>query len=1511
MNHGFAKTLKKSPPQPHRAYFAPDPIDSLETRRLLSAPLFNYSHANAFNWVAQFNNPNLSVQKINKALQERHLSTRVRSKDGGMFVLRNPKKVPFSKLNNVLKKVKGFVSLEPNSKIRIASVTPNDVRFPDQWSLENPGQNGGTADADIDASSAWDLSTGADDIIVAIIDSGVNMTHPDLAANIFSNTREIPNNNLDDDNNGFIDDIHGWDFANNDNDPSDDHGHGTHVAGTIAAVGNNSIGVAGIAWNVKILPLKFIAANGNGDVSGAVEAINYCVKLREEGFNIVLASNSWGNYGASYSIYQALSDAEQANLLFVAAAGNDGTNDDEKPFYPASFDLPNIISVTATSKTDAQIYNYGINSVDLGAPGESILSTLNNGAYGAMSGTSMATPHVSGVAALAFSISPRGVAYSVIRNAILTGGDSIPSLAGKTVTGKRLNAYGALLQLPLTVINSSPAPNAVVSTLLNDFTLTFSHPIDPSSLEPADLTVNSIAANSFTLSPDSKTAAFHFNTSPITSQGVQSLHIAASALSRLADGALIGQITQSFRYDQTLLSVVSSTPPNSAIVESPMTGIDLVFNEEIDPASLSVSDLVLGHGTVIAAALIAPNKVHFEISAASAQQNLTTSLPPGALTDIFGNPSLAWNAAFNVDVSSAAYPAPLALTGADGTGVYQGAVDGMINFPGDTDSFSITLKAGQILSILAQSDSTALLRFLDSANNLLSGATLPPGQPLAANSISIPADGLYTLQIAGNAVGNYSLRVATQALFTTADNHAQSSAASLDPGWIPLALGGKAVSVVSKTTLPQGVNPTELEPNDTIFTPTDQSLNFLPSPSGTYQTSILGEVSASDLDDDFNLGTLHAGDVITIAQDGSAGRRGSLLDPHLELWRDNNGNPLKLVDSDDDGPGPDALIYNWSISDTDVYYIVANSFTAGKYGTYALSVEWTTPYPVATGTTYALDAEPNNAFSSAVPLAGAWRPLNFTAHCAGSILTVSDVDIFSFQAHEGDLISAFVAGSWLLNPQVSILDPNGSVMSYDDGASTIGAPNAATWAYRAYMDGTYFVKIKAASGWGTYDLKISLATPLPPAQPTPNPDYYSLSLTSGDVLSSALQFPLSSNLTLELLSPNGSLLATASNGHISNFNIDTTGTYFLQVYGDRLTPYVLSSQLNASFDQEPNDTLATAQPLLPNNTVTGRLSPTDVDWLSFSALAGDDYRISCLLIPNSQSTLNPQIQLYDPNGNLLASNNDSLLYYQIPSAGTYYIHLSAIAGQGEYQLSVANLSHISGSSADDFYQIDASGNNALIFVNNQLVQTAPISALHKLSIFDPGGNDTLILNAPLNFLPTLTPGGDDSLSILSGQYTLQNTSTAWNGLHLNNASLKLANSSLKTNTLLLGQSASLHLSNSNIVIASANPTTIQQYVFNGQILTDNPAYSPAVLDNAKLHRLQWKGMTVSDGSTFSQTLITTALLGDANLDGAVTPSDLLPLYANLSHPGLWLNGDMNADGQINAADLQIILSHLT
>lgn len=345
--------------------------------------------------------------------------------------------------------------VEPNFIYRI-NKTPNDPMFGQLWGMKNTGQvdsenHAGVAGVDIGAEQAWDITTGSKDVVVAVIDTGIDYNHPDLKDNLWTNTAELNGKaGVDDDNNGIVDDIYGANFVDANKptgNPLDDHGHGSHCSGTIGASGNDGKGIVGVAWNVRIMGVKFLSAGGSGSLDGALKGIDYATKMGAR-----IMSNSWGGGGYSETLKQAIERSNAAGALFVAAAGNESNNNDANPTYPATYDVPNVLSVAAVDNGGqiASFSNYGKSKVHVGAPGVNIVSSIKGGGYDSWSGTSMATPHVSGMAVLLAANEPN-LTNLQMKDRIITTSKPIAGLRGKVRAGL-VNAYAMLT-------NTVPAPD--------------------------------------------------------------------------------------------------------------------------------------------------------------------------------------------------------------------------------------------------------------------------------------------------------------------------------------------------------------------------------------------------------------------------------------------------------------------------------------------------------------------------------------------------------------------------------------------------------------------------------------------------------------------------------------------------------------------------------------------------------------------------------------------------------------------------------------------------------------------------------------------------------------------------------------------------------------------------------------------------------------------------------------------------------------------------------------------
>lgn len=345
----------------------------------------------------------------------------------------------------------GHLTCSPNWAVH-ATLTPNDTYYPQQY-----------APSLMQLPTAWGSTVGSHQQIAVVIDTGIDYNHPDLVDNMWNNPLEIAGNGVDDDANGYVDDVHGINSITDSGDPMDDQGHGTHVAGIIGAKGNNARGIAGVSWDSKIIAAKFLDANGMGSTANAIKAINYATALKRAGHSIVVTNNSWGGPSHSAALAAAIADASSAGILFVAAAGNDSANNDSLSFYPANYSSPNVISVASVQSTTAlsSFSNFGGQTVHIAAPGGSIASTMTNNRYVYLSGTSMAAPHVSGVALLAQSQCAGTLSMSLLRGAVVDTGTVLGGLAGKVATSSIVNGAEAVrVAAQLCAPTSTPTPSA-------------------------------------------------------------------------------------------------------------------------------------------------------------------------------------------------------------------------------------------------------------------------------------------------------------------------------------------------------------------------------------------------------------------------------------------------------------------------------------------------------------------------------------------------------------------------------------------------------------------------------------------------------------------------------------------------------------------------------------------------------------------------------------------------------------------------------------------------------------------------------------------------------------------------------------------------------------------------------------------------------------------------------------------------------------------------------------------
>ncbi len=425
------------------------------------------------------------------------------------------------------------VELDYHIAVSEPAAVVNDPAYDNLWGMKNTGQTitvgnrstVGTAGADVDAETAWQKTTGSKEVVVGVIDTGVDYTHEDLVNNMWTNTLELyGEDGVDDDGNGYVDDVHGWDAFDNEGDPMDTHGHGTHVSGTIGAEANNGMGVVGMNHDVTIVGCRFLGPNG-GSTSGAIACLDYMLAVKEKNnLNLKVTNNSWGGGDYSEALENAISAHNDAGVLFAAAAGNNASDNDMSDYYPSNYDVPNVMSIASTTNKDQKsgFSQWGLTTVDMGAPGSDILSTYpaasvgGESRYAWLSGTSMATPMVSGAAALLAAIDG-DITVAEMKDILMNTGDPIDALAGRTVSGKRLNVANA-------VDEANPVKGYKLSTDENYVTITAG--------ETAEFSINSAAkldwdgTISFSASGDLET---NFTPESITSGDSTSLSVATTA----------------------------------------------------------------------------------------------------------------------------------------------------------------------------------------------------------------------------------------------------------------------------------------------------------------------------------------------------------------------------------------------------------------------------------------------------------------------------------------------------------------------------------------------------------------------------------------------------------------------------------------------------------------------------------------------------------------------------------------------------------------------------------------------------------------------------------------------------------------------------------------------------------------------------------------------------------------------------------------------------------------------
>jgi subtilisin family serine protease len=848
-------------------------------------------------------------------------------------------------------------AFERDGALFATATTPNDPRFVsgDLWGLHNTGQAGGTADADIDAPEAWDISTGSSAVVVAVIDTGTQIDHPDLKDNIWTNPGETPGDGIDNDGNGFVDDVNGWDFYSNDasvyDGPDDDHG--THCAGTIAGRGNNGTGVVGVSWNTKIMPLKFLGPGG-GSTSDAIAAVNYATMMKTRGVNIPITSNSWGGGAASAALKSAIEAGGSAGILFVAAAGNSGSNNDSKPAFPASYDSVCIVSVAATDRKDgiASFSNFGLTSVDLGAPGVSIVSTVPVSTYAPYNGTSMAAPHVSGVAALAISIDPT-LTVSQLKEALLASVDKIPSLAGKTVTGGRLNARKTLEFVEPSLKLLSVTPSGSVGAPVSSIVATFNEQVLPAAVAAANFVLKGDGLDGIIGTADDVTVALTDPNVRQTADGVITITLPSPLTTteryvltlkgtgdnplRNLEGRALGQFgtATTGRDAEKTFMVRNFVEPNDTL----LTAI------AVPPASGRVAlEGTIGEGPA------AIRDVDLYRVSLAAGQTLTVDidakkLPGGSTLDSFvrifsaSGRQLASNDDDGVSTDSfARFIAPeagdyvVAVSGF-GNGSYSPTAIGS-GAVGSVGDYQLALTLGpaaaalsaDIVDVTPDPRTTAVASIVVSFNRAVSGFDVADltltrnGSPVSlAGATLTPSLDRRTWTVAGgvlvqatNATGSYRLALVA------------AGSGIIDASGVPLASG--TVDEWQTSLPPPPPTPPSTDVGDTLAT----AASLSPAPTSVVEGTI-GDGPAKSRDVDLFRIVVTAGQTLTLDIDARSLTPQSPLDSVVRLF-DGNGRLVASNDNDTraDSASRDSFL-TWTATAGGTFYVGVSGFGNAAY----------------------------------------------------------------------------------------------------------------------------------------------------------------------------------------------------------------------------------------------------------------------------------------------------------------------------------------------------------------------------------------------------------------------------------------------------------------------------------------------------------------------------------------------------------------------------------------------------
>ncbi len=725
-------------------------------------------------------------------------------------------------------------------------LVPNDTLYSSQWHLNNTGSqvSDALAGADVKAQGAWDLATGAG-VTIAVLDDGIERTHPDLAANIFVNPGEVPGNMFDDDGNGWIDDVNGWSFVTNGPDPSvtvNDQ-HGTSVAGVAAGRGNNGLGVAGSAWNAKILPVQMFNGSASVSSSGIASAIYYAAGRTANGLGTWNAAQvincSWGGGSPSDTLTNAFTWASNTARggAGVATFVSSGNGYSSTVSYPASLSatLPGLMAVGASNQRDlrSEYSNYGsaldfvASSSDIDAPytvgitttdrtgslgynsGDYTNNTVGNG----FGGTSSASPLAAGVGALVMSfddsLTAADVKLLLRATADKVGGVAYDANGFHVEYGYgRLNALAALEAIQFSVALTDPDNGEVVGTPpdpSSGYVVQFTHPIlnSPGEIVAGGVKVNGVQAVSYTVL-DEVTVQFQFSVNPVTAEGPQVLTVDAGTVRREQDGSLIGEYSSLFYYDVLPLAVTSTSPAIGSTITLPLASLVVNFNEPFLAASVGVEDFSVSQGSVTGVETVDVDTVRLTFSGIAAEGDFSLGMAFGAMTDVHGSPSIAFDGQYVLDVGTVPFPSPLTRVAPLGSLIYQGTHSGVLAPGGDADIFTLDMDPSQAITIAVTPTSGSALQpkitLVKPSGASVSAEAAAAGQIALLQSVMTEAVvGTYQLIVEGangTTVGDYRIEVTLNAAQEVESNNTQATAQDLDALFVGLSSADSRAAVL-------------------------------------------------------------------------------------------------------------------------------------------------------------------------------------------------------------------------------------------------------------------------------------------------------------------------------------------------------------------------------------------------------------------------------------------------------------------------------------------------------------------------------------------------------------------------------------------------------------------------------------------------------------------------------------------------------------------------------------------